>query len=269
MKSFLITSACVMLVVTGLLLSGCHKGQNIPPCAPSCQITKVIGDLESTEEDSFVIAYNNKGNPVSMIRSQTATSRPNFIFRYNHKGQMTDFIGIYADPSYTGEIVFDTWHRYHLDTKGRVILDSTYEFGRIGPGYKPEPLEGRPYLGVRNISTYTYDNQNRIIKSTDTYGFDVIHSTRLYTYNHAGNLEKIVEGTNTYTFSYDNKINYHALNSNWQFLDRDYSVNNPRPVDGYAYNNYGLPISINLAGHNSRSFATQSFSHLLIKYSCK
>ncbi|WP_126246191.1 hypothetical protein [Chitinophaga rhizosphaerae] len=265
MRLSLIASACVLLA--GYLLSGCHTDPHLHPGKPYCKITKVKGDLNfSGPVDSFVITYNHKGNPVSMVRGFVGTGSPNYLFLYDQKGRMTDFYGVYENPS-----SFDVWHRYYYDARNRIILDSTYEFGEVGPGNKPLPSPGRPYLGVRNISTYTYDQFDRIVKSTDTYGRDTVFMTRRYKYNVAGNLISVEEQTGgastTITDSYDNKINYHRLHPIWQFLDRDYSVNNPLPVA--AYNAYGLPVSLMLSGHRYGSFATTPFTFADIEYSCK
>ncbi|WP_423737904.1 hypothetical protein [Chitinophaga caseinilytica] len=256
------------LLAAGLLFSGCRKHAPFPDCEDECRITKVKGDLGSPMVlDSLMITYNSKGNPVSMVRSVVGTSAPNWLFRYDQKGRMTDFYGIYSHPT-----SFDTWHRYYYDTKNRIVLDSTYEFGEVSPDYKPIPSPGRPYLGVRNISTYQYDNHNRIIRSTDTYGRDTVFVVRQYRYNSAGNLAEIVEqwgseAPNSITFSYDDKKNYHRLHVIWQFLDRDFSMNNSLPVT--TYNRFGLPVSIQLSAHRHGYFATEFFTYAEFEYSCK
>ncbi|SFD98767.1 YD repeat-containing protein [Chitinophaga sp. CF118] len=272
MKSFLFVSAFAMLVIAGFTLSGCHKGQNIHPCAPACQITKVMGDLGRNGEHSFDIIYNNKGNPVSMLRSNVGIGRPNFVFRYDHKGRLTDFYGVYSAPGQPDpSSSYEAWHKYYYDAKNRIILDSTFDFGTIGSDNEPIPNTIRYPNGVMNISTYVYDSQNRIIKSTDTQGSNTTIRTLLYTYNNAGNLESVldpsVEPGSMPQYFFDNKINYHRLNGIWQFLDRDYSVNNPMPAD--TYNSYGLPIVINLPSHYTGYFVTTNFSHAEFEYSCK
>ncbi|WP_341835635.1 hypothetical protein WJU16_22675 [Chitinophaga pollutisoli] len=151
------------------------------------------------------------------------------------------------------------------------MLDTTYEFGEVGPDNTPQPSPGRPYLGVRNISTYAYDHFNRIIRSTDTYGRDTVFVTRLFKYNVAGNLVSVEEqsggASTTINYSYDDKLNFHLLHPIWQFLDRDYSINNRFPV--IAYNSYGLPVSIKIASHGYAYFATTPFTYADIEYSCK
>ncbi|ATL48786.1 hypothetical protein COR50_17350 [Chitinophaga caeni] len=266
MRVSLFASACVMLA--GALLSGCLKDPHLPPPGnPFCKITKVKGDLHFQKDvDSYRITYDKKGNPESIVRGIVGTSSPNYLFLYDQKGRLTDFYGVYLNPT-----AFDIWHRYSYDAKNRIILDSTYEFGEVGPGNVPIPSPGRPYLGVRNIATYSYDHLDRIVRSTDTYGHDTVFMTRLYTYNGAGNLTSVEErsdgGSTTISYTYDNKVNYHRLHPIWQFLDRDYSMNNPLPVA--AYNTYGLPTSIILSGYRTGYFATTPFTFAEFEYSCK
>jgi hypothetical protein len=275
-------TAFIMLCVASLFLSGCQKNPDIPPRTPSCQILK-IKDFVSQwgQPDSFVIAYNSKKNPVSITRGFIRTGSPHYLFRYDHKGRITDFYGVYEDPVNFNKdsIRFDLWHRYHYDSRNRIILDTAYEFGIVaGPDYipRPDPNSTIPNVSVRYISRYTYDNYDRIIKSLETYAGTTIVLTRVFTYNQSGNLVKVEDqyndgGTNIPTLygPYDNRINYHRTNSIWQFLDRDYSMNNILPID--AYNNKGLPTSMPPGGHLSgyRTFATEFFMRAVIEYSCK
>ncbi|SFE52428.1 hypothetical protein SAMN05518672_10790 [Chitinophaga sp. CF118] len=273
MNSILMAAAFIMLCIAGLSLSGCQKNPGIPPCSPVCQISEIKGNLENEGGylDSLAIVYNNKNNPVSMTRNNVGNTWPNYFFLYDHKGRMTDFYGVYPNPLL--ENAFDTWHRFYYDSKNRVIIDTTYEFGIVGPGPKPIPRNNRPNLSVRNISTYTYDNQNRIIKTTYTQDRDTVFMIKLFSYNHSGNLVKIEEqflGTsNIITFgAYDNKINYHRTNSIWQFLDQDYSMNNLLPIA--AYNSYNLPtLLLDSEPGDYRVLAGLGFRHAKIEYSCE
>jgi hypothetical protein len=61
-------------------------------------------------------------------------------------------------------------------------------------------------------------------------------SANSYTYDAEGNLE--VPGA-----TYDNKMNINRTNDIWQFLARDYSVNNR--LMATAYNSTGFPTHIN------------------------
>ena len=288
MKSILMTTAFIMLCVASLFLSGCHKNPNIPPGAPACQIVKIKDILygPNANPDSFVIAYNSKKNPVSITRGFIRIAHPpmvgssNYLFRYDHIGRLTDFYGVYEDPAnfYKDSIKFDIWHRYHYDARNRIIVDTAYQYGIVvGPDYipRPDPNSTSPDVNVLFIARFTYDNYDRLIKAQETFPGHTFSLTRVYTYNQAGNLVKREDQYNDGTIipisygPYDNKINYHRTNRIWQFLDRDYSMNNILPID--AYNNKGLPTSMPPGAHLSRlrSFATELFLQAEIEYSCK
>lgn len=249
--------------VATLILPGCKKFDHpFPGHLPKCQITKL--KIGVGPEDSMVFTYNNKGNPVSMIRTVTGTSTPNFFFRYDKRNRVTDVIGIYDDG-----IGFDTWHRLYYDNRDRIILDTTYDFGIVGE--VPLPIPGRGLI-ARNISTFEYDAHNRIIGSTDTYGNpDMIARTK-YIYNGDGNLGLIVTtrgGTvdSVALNGYDNKMNMHLTHPIWQYLDRDYSLNNP--FTAAAYNSRGLPSILDI-GKNYGLFAQVYFyERLEIAYKCR
>lgn len=261
-----ILPACTLALA--LLLHSCQKDGHAPAGNPGCKVTQITGYLGiSNLPDTFNFSYNEKGNPVSITRSVIGTSSPNYFFRYDNRGRLTDYYGVYTDHS-----VFDTWHRYYHDNKNRIVLDTTYAFGDISPDYRPIPAAGRTELDVRNISTYTYDHQNRIIRSTDTYGRPFVYMIRLYTYDAAGNLVKIEEqadGQSTFIMlnNYDQKVNYHRPHPIWQFLDRDFSQHNSLPVT--TYNQHGLPANISLNSHQTGYFATEPFTAATFAYSCK
>jgi len=263
MKQFSMIVLCALTCI----LSGCSKYPDCYPASRSCQIVKIIqGYSISVAEDTLAFAYNNKGNPVSITSTNIASS-PNFLFIYDKKNRLTDFYGVYTSPN----PYFDTWHRYHYDAKNRIISDTTYEFGLVGPGMPLPDDTHNGQLRIRNVSTYEYDLKDRIIKSTDTYGaIESGLATRLYTYNRDGNLVKIVTTrwgiTNTKNFSFDDKINMRSTHPIWQFLDRDYSVNNS--MHATAFNKYGLPTMVDF-NHGYGQFATITLTDIKISYNCR
>ncbi|WP_126246192.1 hypothetical protein [Chitinophaga rhizosphaerae] len=252
-----------MLVFTVQYLSGCNKYHDVIPHTAGCQIVKMNGGLFIG--DSLVIAYDHKDRPLSMTRGSVGTGSPNYLFRYDKKGRLTDFYSVYEPPN----PYFENWHRYQYDDRNRIITDTSFSFGYVGPGMPlPAPEQGHLYVG--NVSTYKYDGENRIIQATDFYGLATL-ITANYTYNRQGNLEKIVwqsgGSSSTQTFSYDNKISLRRTNPVWQFLDRDYSVNNSMKVS--SYNRYGLPVDVDFSGHGSGTFATVQISATSITYDCR
>ncbi|WP_423737903.1 hypothetical protein [Chitinophaga caseinilytica] len=264
MKTRIPKQICLLIIATGIWLTGCHRFNEVYPVIRGCKIVKMKGGLNIG--DSLVFSYNQKGDPKSIIRGSVGTGAPNHFFGYDGKGRMTDFYGVYEAPN----PYFEIWHRYHFDTKNRIITDTTYSFGYIGPGI-PIPPPHAEELYVGNVSTYAYDSRNRIIKSTDFYGLATF-VTAYYTYNSAGNLEKIVRESNgtssTETFTYDNKANLRGTHPTWQFLDRDYSVNNSISVQ--SYNQFGLPVEADFSRHGyNGNFATIPISATTITYDCR
>ena len=61
----------------------------------------------------------------------------------------------------------------------------------------------------------------------------------IYQYDEEGNLIRTTQPN-----TYDNKINLRQLHLIWQFLARDYSLNNP--VTAIHYNNFGLPTKFDV-----------------------
>jgi hypothetical protein len=252
-----------LLYICALIFFGCHKPDNPYPRVPDCQIVKLTGELNVN--DSIIISYNNKGNPISMTRTNVGTGSPNYFLRYDKKNRPTDIIGAYIN-----NLEFETWHHYvysNTGNKNLPVTDSIYTFGTIGTGPLPETV----IYGMR-YSDFSYDSYNRIIKAVEveirpTPGTRTIS----YYYNAAGNLAAIAtrypEGVDSINITaYDNKINPHQTHPIWQFIDRDFSVNNP--FTAISYSSYGLPTVI--GGKESvGTFLGYSFNgELAISYNC-
>lgn len=186
--------------------------------------------------DSAVITYNNLGNPISLIRARVNTGAPNQIFRYDKNNRLTDMIGAYENGTY------ELWHHFTYKNKPGTnknlpVTDSIYVFGNISDGPLPEP----DYIELRSVD-FTYDNYGRIVQVINK-GIIPCYpgEATSYTYNNAGNLTSA-------GYAYDNKINFHRTHPIWQFIDRDYSVNNA--YNQTTYTEYGLPTAVNLPGHS-------------------
>jgi hypothetical protein len=260
-------SLCLtMLVTLFLLFTACRKNPLPPPGYANSQIRQVQMD----SEDSALFQYNALGNPLSITRGIVSTGAPNYFFRYDAQHRLTDYYG-----AYSGGRVFEFWHRYIYDSNNHIATDTMYLFGLVGDnGPLPDPQAPPPYdqLYAGNISTYQYDAQHRIIRATDTYGsdpFGPIHASR-YIYGANGNLA-VVRTYDPYTSDstdlnmggYDNKINLHRTHPIWQFLDRDFSLNNHENVVT-AYNAKGLPLTIQASGGEIGSgFISINYSYTL------
>jgi hypothetical protein len=252
----------LLLPVVLLLLGGAktghdHKGHT------GLQITALKPyPGESGKGDSIIFRYNHKGNPISITRMAEAGANGDYIFRYDAQERLTD----YAGPCQDG--LFESWHHYYYDNNNRIAGDTVYYFGRVGDqGPLPDPGAPKPYdaLYIGQTDRYEYDGTNRIVKVIRTFN-DGNMVTICYTYNKAGNLAKRAttfsttpELNETTVFGpYDNKVNMHRTHPIWQFIDQDYSRNNPFTAD--AYNAQVLPLKISAAKPEAR----QAF--LLIRY---
>ncbi|NLR60867.1 hypothetical protein HGH93_22380 [Chitinophaga polysaccharea] len=256
-----------------LLLSNnsCLKPPVIIPHTPFFEITRLKGLTTQLFEDSINITYNNKNNPVSLIGSRVQTGYPQFLIGYDPQDRLRVIIGAYYD----GNPNYEVAHKYLLDTRKRVMIDSIFNFGT----YDRSTLTITTSLYSFFVKKYLYDNQDRITQVINyryqgTAYADVVTTT--YFYNSAGNAYKInttVVGPGNTTSSndafpvYDNKINPHQLHPIWQLIDVDYSKNNAFVAD--SYNNYGLPLQINMAGDPKKgelNFLLFSFVSLEITY---
>lgn len=250
------------MVLCTVIAVGCHKPDIPYPHVPDCQIVKLKGEI--LYNDAVIISYNNKGNPVSMIRTLVGTGAPNFYFRYDKKHRITDYIGVYSD-----NVQFETWHHYVYSGNSTLpVTDSVYTFGIVGSGPLPETVfYGRKYVN------FTYDSYGRIVKAVEVQIQPIPGTTEsIYTYNAAGNLTTIAamspDGTNTTNYiSYDNKINMHQTNAIWQLIDRDYSVNNP--FTAVSYNSSGLPTIIGGESSSGRFLDYNFTGQLEIFYDCR
>ncbi|HEU4553040.1 MAG TPA: hypothetical protein VFS25_09405 [Chitinophaga sp.] len=258
MKSVIPLVVAAMLLLT---VAGCRKYPDQLPNYPHYQVQKIKIDPGGFGEDSAVFAYNAIGNPVSITRGRPSTGAPNYLFRYDAQHRLTDYIGVYANG-----LVFETWHHYTYNNHDNIVTDTTYVFGIVTDhGPAPDPQAPPPYdhLFVGHTTAYEYDAQHRIIRAYDDFGQPPVSTTR-YIYNADGNLA-VIRSYDPYTAdssdvaltSYDNKVNLHRTHPIWQFLDRDYSVNNHEQVT--AYNAQGLPLVIQAPANTEIS---QSFISL-------
>ncbi|MCW3467734.1 hypothetical protein [Chitinophaga nivalis] len=276
MKKHVIAAPCALIAIVSLLFTGCIKTDYLQFPAASgqqCKILQLKGTIAySGVQDSAEISYNAFGNPVSITPTQVGTGYPRYLLRYDAANRLKDVIGAYR----TGNPYFETWTKLTFNAYNCLVADTTFSFGIIGPN---GPLPGNPNvpgLQVSNVTTYTYDAQKRLIRTTETRGHDYPVFFTTYYYNSKGNANKINEswvstGTDSsYNYShdifpvYDNKVNPHQLHVVWQYLDRDYNNNNA--FIATTYNVYGLPTRINTDPKTGLRFLLLNFAELNIKY---
>ena len=245
MKKILPAKGALLLVgVVIFSVTGCNKkvGQ-LPVTSKLCKVEKITEFFQGFLYDTISFFYNSYGNPDSIIRQHTGTAVNNYIFRYDAAHRATDVIGAYGN----GSPSFETWHRLHY--KGdKIYSDTLYVFGFLGDVPTKEP--GQPYLNTGLLSTFQYDVQGRISRTVDWFiGLD--STITYYSYDRQGNLAKTyttnTAGTVLYSTlytGYDDKIDPDRENPIFQFLDRNYSMNNRFTAD--RYNEIGLPTAISV-----------------------
>jgi hypothetical protein len=209
--------------------AGCKKNeiclQCIPPGLTDTKILRYYGDLYSDSMRLLgTINYNKFGDPVSILKNGGAgTGNANCYFWYDNKRRVTDYIGFYND-----NVSYEFWHHYYYDNKDRIVRDSMYVFGFMN--------NNKPNKWADRSIAYQYDDFDRMIHFTVTEAYGNFSWSQDLVYDQGGNLQ-------TYgPWQYDDKYNPHLLHKIWQFIEQDYSINNP--VDGgrpIQYNDKGFP----------------------------
>ncbi len=243
----LMTGLCFVIVL--LQLSGCNKIDwndllHHPDKADKLCDIKKISIYRDLDTLICKFSYNNWGDPDQVVLNHIATGQPGFRFIYDNKHRLTDYLGLYG-ADYTLNNYYEFWHQYVYEN-GKIVRDTMR-----GLGEYPN-RSTNPYLLL--LTTFEYDNYNRIVKAVQTYPLlPAIPSTiETYTYNGDNNLEKYTRLNGgdatpyvvTYTYNVS-KPNLHRTSRIWMFVDRNYSVNTP--VNATAYNQYGLPLKYDVA----------------------
>ncbi len=130
-----------------------------------------------------------------------------------------------------GDTYIHEFHFYRYNDKNQIIIDSTI---------RSDANDAYPYV---DVSTIEYDNLGRVVKETIVNlknGNEPLKATRrpTYTYDSRGNLAVAFWKSS----SYDYKINPLRQNVIFQFIFRNYSMNNAAVQP--KYNSIGLPLSM-------------------------
>lgn len=269
--------ALTITVFTIALVPGCEKGDGYiinhgPAELNNCQIVQIIRD-NFGPIDTVVFAYNNWGNPVSVIKLpkpfyMSGYNGPNYAFTYDKKHRLAEFIAMTPDETQPGGIRILLRRKYFYDNPGNdnITRDSGYH----------EPT----LANFLSLTYYTYDKYGRVIKDSTLANYAPAPLVNTYSYNSNGNRASVTYDSHTgnvYTTTfgtYDNKTNILRTNKIWMFLSCDYSVNNP--FVGVSYNSRGLPTQLNLFdkgayGGNSqlRLCLDTYYDEAQITYACK
>ena len=225
-------------------------GTPLPGQSTYCRIESIWGHSVFTpgQQVSILVLWDEYENPVAITTPFVGTGSPYRTFHYDQWHRLREFRGAYSNGG------FEFWHFYGYDLNGRIGVDTQYVFAMPGPNGTVESLQ-------RYIHHIQYDAQGRIRHITSEAflgtGFGVS-----YDYDAAGNL--IYPGQDVV---YDNKINFNRTNDIWQFLSRDYSVNNP--FIATAYNAAGFPTVIPNTPGISWSSEFQRYAPMQVSYGCR
>lgn len=222
---------------------------------PTCLIEKITyrSGVDSPQIAKF--SYNERANPVRVEFNQTGTGRPHLFFTYDKEQRLTDYFAPYqTEPNGA----YEFWYHYQYDPAGeRILIDTQYVFGTIVDGVP------QPNPAYKSAGNYEYDYKGRVSKVKRTVmsqggpPFPVYVDT--YQYDTTGNLLGFGP--------YDYRTNMHQANKVWQFIDRNYSVNNPTTAG--KYNKMGYPLWFKTSTPFSFTFAFQiDLNNSEIVYKC-
>lgn len=229
-----------MILVAALALGSCTKNdlavestihpiianEATTPDLSKCKIRRIYQEtIPSGRVETAVFTYNHAGNPYSVIYANSGTSFANHFFFYDAKNRLKEYQQRWGD-TYVHE-----YHFYRYNDRGQIIVDSSI---------RSDANAAYPY---EYVSTIEYDNLGRIVKETivnTRNGNAPLNATRrpTYTYDVRGNLAVAFWKSS----SYDNKVNPLRQSPVFQFIHRNYSLNNSAPQS--KYNSLGLPLSM-------------------------
>jgi hypothetical protein len=223
-----------------LLFAGCTKEDGLStagslsqlvsndaatPGLNNCKIRRIYQTDGSAGRVSALFSYNKAGNPNSILYSNGGTGVHDHYFIYDSKNRLTEWRltwGFYNHQQ----------HYYSHNEKDQIVKDSAIFRNCCGSDV------------AETVSTIEYDASGRVVKetivNTKNENGPLSKTTRpTYTYDNRGNLG--VAGWKS--SSYDNKINPLRQNQVFQFVMRNYSMNNAAPQA--KYNSLGMPLSMN------------------------
>ena len=228
------------LVVAGsLFITGCIKETASPdtnsfsqtvssnattPDLSKCKIRRIYQPYLPSTRATALFTYNGVGNPYSVVYTPGGTGVHDHYFFYDTRNRLKEYRLMWA-------FYLDEIHYYRYNDKDQILIDSAI-YSDANDSY---PLV--------NVSTLEYDAMGRIIKETIVNiknGDKPLNATRrpTFTYDNRGNLA--VAGWKS--SSYDYKINPLRQSPVFQFIMRNYSMNNAAVQA--KYNSIGLPLSM-------------------------
>jgi hypothetical protein len=197
----------------------------LPSTTSYCRINSFLtsGSSAGGGADEWFIQYDQFENPTSITTFHPIFGRANHTFKYDHWHRMIEWRQEVPNG------LFQEWHFYGFDNNGRIANDSAFYMGQIS--------DPRNTAVFANYYTLEYDNQGRIIRQGQRSKNDNFTSVFWSDFLYDGHGNLIIPGV-----TYDDKINMNRTNDIWQFLLRNYSMNNPFMAG--VYNIEGYPITI-------------------------
>lgn len=240
-----------------ILLSSCQKLMDFFPTQspPGYRIKAITYGVNPAGTETAIFYYNKWNNPDSVIFTSVGTGRPNYLFFYNKKKEIREIKESYRNGDY------EMWHRLGVNNKGQIIVDTIYIFGHLDAD--PEPSN----FWNKRIEKFEYDSYGRISKMSREFVVPYYPgSSSTVSYTTEGNL--IIPFVIPEYDNYRNPLTLHPL---WQFIQKDYSVNNP--MAAVSYNSYRLPLQFNhvtdVSGGRFQFFAGRNLDQSFITYELK
>ncbi len=235
-----VTTLAACFAAAALTLAGCTKTDITPagsvsetvsynasvPDLSKCKIRRIYQEhVWPGVLQTALFSYNKAGNPYSVIYANSGTAYPNHFFIYDNLNRLKEYRLLWS--GYLHE-----HHFYRHNSQNQIIIDSFIRSDANG---------SYPYAAV---STIEYDAAGRVVKETIVNiknGESPLQPTRrpTYTYDNRGNLGVLGWKSS----SYDYKINPLRQSPVFQFILRNYSMNNAAVQS--RYNSLGLPLSMN------------------------
>lgn len=218
----------ILFTVLFFGMASCDRADQYLPSQQNlqCRIKKITFERSSTPYAGFFY-YNKKNNPDSVIYERVHTGLPNLHFYYDKNHKLTELKAVYRNNNY------ESWHIFTWQGQ-RIVADTIYTWGQTD--IRPAPGNYHD----KWVRLFEYDVKGRMIKMTNRYlePYPYEDWVATYSYDANGNLDR---GP---AVVYDNYRNPLSLHPFWQFLTRDYSVNNSYPAT--VYNQFRLPVQFDL-----------------------
>lgn len=224
-------------------------GTPLPGQTTYCRIESLWLNPNTPGQKFILVLYDQYENPTAVTQPNVGTGHPYRTFKYDQWHRLRQYRGEYSNGS------FEFWHFYGYDQNGRIGVDTMYALGSMSTGAPTNYFE-------RTISKIHYDAQGRIIKIMSHAQIGGYHYENNYTYDANGNLVY----PPGFGIVYDNKENINRTNDIWQFLNRDYSKNNPYTASAYTPSGFPTVINVSRAPLFLNEF---NLAHSQIGYGCR